>query len=282
VSQQLAKLEREAGSPLLERRGRGVVLTDAGALLARTAAQVLRLVEEAEVTLEEQRGQAVGELTLAAFSTAARGLLPAVLVDLADRHPALDVRVHELDPPPAVAAVARGELDVAVVHDWQNTPLAVPDPVRRVRLGDDVADVLLPAGHPLADRAALTPVDLADERWLCQPEGSICHDWLIRTFREAELEPRLAYSVAEYQTQLAMLARGIGVGLLPRLGRGPLPPGVAVVPLLPTPTRRVYAVWREQASRRPAIAVAVAALRAGWAHRDSAPEPVSPIPEPVS
>jgi len=53
VSQQLAKLERETGTMLLERRGRGIVLTDAAQQLATTAEQVLRLVEQAELTLEE-------------------------------------------------------------------------------------------------------------------------------------------------------------------------------------------------------------------------------------
>ncbi|GGP48098.1 LysR family transcriptional regulator [Saccharothrix coeruleofusca] len=270
ISQQIAKLERETGATLLERRGRGVVLTDAAHLLASTAGQVLALVERAEVALEEQRGEAVGELRVGAFATAARGLLPAVLVRLAADHPALDLRLVELDPPDGLGAVARGELDVAVTHDWVNAPLAVPEQVSRTRLGEDVADVLLPVAHPLADRASLVPEDLAGERWICQPEGTICHDWLVNTFRGAGHEPDLAYRVLEYQTQLALLARGVGVALLPRLGRGALPPGVRAVPFLPTPTRRVFAVWRTQAARRPAVSATVAALRSCWDERETA------------
>ncbi|KAA2258534.1 LysR family transcriptional regulator [Solihabitans fulvus] len=270
VSQQIAKLERETRTTLLERRGRGVTLTDAAYRLAETAGQVLDLVEQAEVTLEEQRGQAVGRIMLASFATAARGLLPAVVADLLRHHPTLDVRLLEIDPPQAAEAVGRGEIDLAVVHDWENTPLAVPDGLERAELGADVADVLLPSAHHLAGRAELTPADLAGERWLCQPEGTICHDWLVRTFRAARIEPIVGYRVTEYQTQLALLAAGVGVGLLPRLGRGPLPDGVVAVPLRPTPTRRLFAVWRAQATRRPAIAVTVAALRRHWDTRDTA------------
>src|SRR4051812_16920484 len=193
VSQQIAKLERETRTTLLERRGRGVVLTDAAFGLAATAAQVLALVEEAEVTLEEQRGAAVGTLTIGVFATAARGLLPIVLVDLIAHHPALNVRTVEIDPPDALEAVARGELDLAVVHDWVNAPLAVPDSLSGKTLGEDYADVLLPASHPLADRASLVPDDLAGQRWICQPEGTICHDWLVKTFRGAGIEPDLAH-----------------------------------------------------------------------------------------
>lgn len=270
VSQQLAKLERETRTVLLERRGRGIVLTDAAQQLAATAEQVLRLVEQAELTLEEQRGQVIGELTLAAFPTAARGLLPTVLAGLIADHPALQVSLVETDPFEAVAAVNRGEAQVAVVHDWHNTPLTLPEGLSRLKLGTDPADILVPAAHRLAGKESVRATDLVGERWICQPAGSICHDWLVRTMRKAGVEPDVAYSVSEYQTQLAMLARGIGIGLLPRLGRGLLPAGVVAVPLQPAPSRRLYAVWRTTTARRPAIAATVAALRSGWADRDTA------------
>jgi DNA-binding transcriptional LysR family regulator len=261
VSQQIAKLERETRTTLLERRGRGVALTDAAVLLADAAERVLKLVEEAEVALEEHRGAAVGRLCIGSFATAARGLLPGVLVALADEHPSLDVRLTEVDPPEAAEAVARGELDLAIVHDWQNTPLPVPESLSRMKICEDVADVFLPATHPLAHRDFLEPADLADARWMCQPEGSICHDWLVRTFHAAGIEPELVYRISEYRTQFALLAKGIGVALVPRLGRGDVPDAIKVVPLRPTPTRRLYAVWRTQASRRPAITAALDVIK---------------------
>ncbi|TDW14981.1 LysR family transcriptional regulator [Kribbella kalugense] len=270
VSQQLTKLERETRTTLVERQGRGIVLTDAARQLASTAARILELVEDAELTLDEQRGQAIGTLSIAAFPTAARGLLPPVLARLIHDHEQLDVRVLETDPFEAVAAVNRGEIDVAIVHDWQNTPLGLPDGLSRVKLGSDPADVLVPASHRLAGKEFVRAEDLVGERWICQPVGSICHEWLVRTMRRAGVEPEVAYSIAEYQTQLAMLARGIGIGLLPRLGRGPVPDGVVVVPLQPAPSRRLYAVWRTTTSRRPAITVTLATLKAAWPDRDTA------------
>jgi DNA-binding transcriptional LysR family regulator len=270
ISQQLAKLERETRTTLLEKRGRGVVLTDAAQELAATASKVLELVESAELKLEEQRGQAIGELVIAAFPTAARGLLPAALPHLLDDHPALDVRVIELDPFDAVAAVQRGEVHVAVVHDWHNTPLTLTEELSRVKLGTDPADVLVPAAHRLAGKESVRASDLVGERWICQPPGTICHDWLVRTMSKAGVEPIVAYSVAEYQTQIAMLNRGIGIGMIPRLGRGPLPSGVTALPLQPAPSRRLYAVWRTATARRPAVAVALDALKTAWRDRDTA------------
>jgi DNA-binding transcriptional LysR family regulator len=260
ISQQLNKLERETRTTLLERRGRGVVLTDAARVLADTAADVLKLVEQAEIQLEEQRGKPVGKVALGAFPTACRGLLPEVVVELAAEHPALDVTVLEADPPSAVVAVQRGDVDVAVVHDWVTAPLAMPDDLARQAIGEDVADLLVPADHRLAGRDTVTAADLVHERWLCQPPGSICHDWLVQAVRTTGHEPVVSYLVAEYQSQLEFLRAGIGVALMPRLGRTPLPDGVVAVRLEPVPTRRLYAVWRDRASRRPAIKVTVDAL----------------------
>ncbi len=74
----------------------------------------------------------------------------------------------------------------------------------------------------------------------------------------------MAYQVGEYRTQVALVAAGLGIALVPRLGRGPIPDEVRVVELEPAPVRRLYALWREGASRRPSITAAIEVLRAHW------------------
>src|SRR5262245_38517688 len=87
VSQQLAKLERETGQTLLERNGRGVRLTDAAELLAGHADRILCLVEQASADLEAHKGAVIGELSMASFPTAMRGLGPSALCRLREEHP---------------------------------------------------------------------------------------------------------------------------------------------------------------------------------------------------
>ncbi|MFI9718148.1 LysR family transcriptional regulator [Streptomyces sp. NPDC052396] len=267
ISQAIAKLERETRTTLLERRGRGVVLTDAAEALARAAAELLALAERAESELEERRGKPAGRLAIGAFATAARDLLPGVLAALAREHPALDVRMTEVDPHLSVDLVARGALDLAVAHDWDSVPRPAPEGMERAEIGTDHCDVLVPAGHPLAGRDTLVPADLAHHRWICQPPGTVCHAWLIRTLRATGHEPEVAYQVAEFHTQLALVAAGLGIALVPRLGRGPLPPEVRALPLEPAPVRRVSAYWRTGAARRPAVAETVHLLRTRWGAR---------------
>ncbi len=262
VSQQMAKLERETGQKLLERNGRGVRLTDAAALLAAHAERILAMVEAAEADLEAHRGVAVGALAISAFPTAARGLLPPALALLAKEHPRLRVRLCEREPHDTVPLVVRGDVDLGIVQDWFNVPVAIPDGLVKAPLADDVADVALPAGHPLAGRDVIALGELCGESWIAQSPGAICRDWLVHTLRSADLEPRIAHTADEYATQLALVAAGLGAAVLPRMGRCDVPAGVRIVAVRPALTRHVYAIWRAEAARRPAIRAALAALRA--------------------
>jgi DNA-binding transcriptional LysR family regulator len=261
VSQAMARLEREVGQPLVERQGRGIRLTEAGALLAARAGDLLRHVEEVESDLAEQRGTVSGALTVAAFATAARGLLPGALRDLRDRHPQLRVRLTELEPHESVPALTRGDLDVTVVQDWLDDPLAVPEGLARRHLLDDTYDVALPLGHPLAGRGSVAVKELADDDWVGWSAGQICHDWLVRTLAEDGVEPRVAHTASEHSTQLALVAAGLGAAVIPRLGREPAPPAVRFVAIDPPPARRVFALWRESAGARPAIRAVLESLQ---------------------
>lgn len=236
-------------------------LTDAGRLLADHAARILSQVELAQSDLEAQRGQVMGELRLAAFPTAARGLFPTALAALRAEHPGLRVRSRELEPEIGVAWVTRGDLDLAVVLDWYNKPLPLPDGLVKASLLDDPTDLALPMGHRLADRSEVDLEDFVDDEWIAWDEGEFCHEWLLFTLRGKGIEPVIAHRAEEHHTQLAMVAAGLGVCVAPRLGRDPVPAGVRTVPVRPRVTRHVYAVWRADADRRPAIRAAVDALR---------------------
>ncbi|MCC9310482.1 LysR family transcriptional regulator [Kitasatospora sp. RB6PN24] len=266
VSQQMSKLEREVGQQLLAKNGRGVRLTDAGRLLAEHSARILSQVELAESELEAHRGQVIGELRLSAFPTAARGLLPSALAALRARHPALRVRSCELEPEAGIAGVVRGDLDLAVVLDWYNKPMPLPDGLVKAPLLDDPADVAVYADHPLAGRDEVDLGDFCDDEWITWGEGEFCHEWLLFTLRSRGVEPVIGHRAAETHTQLGLVAAGLGVCIAPVLGRRPIPPGVVTVPLKQHVRRHVYVIWRADADRRPSIRAAVEALQVAAEH----------------
>jgi molybdate transport repressor ModE-like protein len=260
VSQQLARLEREVGQALVERNGRGIRLTDAGSVLAEHAGRLLDEVERMEADLAARRGAVAGRLTIAAFATAARGLIPATMRALRDEHPALSVRLAEMEPNDAIPALRRGDADIAIVQDWPEAPLELPDGLSREPLLEDLFDAVLPADHPCAARETVTMAELAGEKWISWAGGQICYDWFRQSLYGDGVRPDITHTASEHSTQLALVAAGMGVAIIPRLGREPVPDTVRVIELRPALSRQVYALWRDSAARRPAIAAVLGEL----------------------
>jgi DNA-binding transcriptional LysR family regulator len=221
--------------------------------------------------VDARAGAVAGRLVLASLPSAARGLAAPALRQLAGAHPALRVELTEADPTESIPALVQGSADLVIAHDWSNAPLAAPDGLSRALLLEDLADIAVPAGHPLAgqaarpDRAAVRLTELGAGPWICGTAGSSCHDWLSFTLRSAGQEPKFVHTADEYATQLALVAAGLGIAVMPRLGRGRVPEGARIIAVEPVLRRNIYALWRTTAARRPAISAVVSALRAAAA-----------------
>ncbi|BBH66973.1 LysR family transcriptional regulator [Actinoplanes sp. OR16] len=258
VSQQIAKLERETGATLVEKDGRRLRLTDAGRVLADHAERVLTSVHEAESALAAHRDTVTGRLTVAAFATACRALMPHALRRLMENHPQLTTGLIEVNPHEGLELLRRGHVDLAVLDDWPEVGLRYPESITKTQLGDDHADLIVPMRHGISGTVSLEQV--REERWIGVRAGDVCYEYLIR--RLPGLVPD--FQVGEFETQLTLIAAGLGVGLIPRLARPALPDGVRVVQVTPLPTRRVVIAWRDSSAARPAIKAAEEALREAW------------------
>ena len=115
VSHHLARLEAETGTKLIQRAGRGIRLTDAGRLLAERAAEVIGRLDAAENELAAYAGLRAGRLRLAAFPSALGTIVPAAAAMLHTRHPTVDLRLTEAEPPEALRMLRAGYVDVALV-----------------------------------------------------------------------------------------------------------------------------------------------------------------------
>lgn len=249
VSQQIKRLEQQSRAPMLERVGRGVILTDKGRLLAERGAQLLADFEEVAHLASATAGELTGELRLASFSTASRGLVAPLLARLARTAPGIGLTVTEHDPREVVTAVERGVADVGIVHDWTAVPLDLGPSLDRRHLLVDAADVLVPAAHRLAGAESVPAGELVAERWVSTPVGSICHEWLHQMCGMHGARPDIRYYDGSFSTHVAMVEHGVAVALVPRLGRDRLPEGVRAVPVVdPVPRREISAIWRRASS----------------------------------
>jgi DNA-binding transcriptional LysR family regulator len=256
ISQQIAKLERDVRQVLVAQNGRVATLSPAGRVVAEAARRILDEIEQMQVQLENERKTVAGTLTLAAFATATRGVVPPALRRLRSDWPRLRCHLVEADSHHAMALVEDGSADIAIVHDWLEMPLVLSTGLNARHLGNDISDVLVHVTHHLAGRGSVTMAELCSEVWLYEP-GSVAHDLLIQSFTSARL---FGHGVAEYASQIAMVGAGLGVALVPRMGRGVVPDTVRVLPVDPAPTRQVYAVWRAATGTRPALQATVLAL----------------------
>ncbi|WP_127792560.1 LysR family transcriptional regulator [Agromyces sp. LHK192] len=283
VSQQIKRLERGTSVALLERVGRGVVLTDAARHLVTSSASVLADLERLEADLHLAGGVATdgaggnarrritGEVRIGAFSTAVRGLLVDVLPRLRDGHPDLRTPLRESEPWETIALVASGQRDLGIVHRWGGVALAMPDHLIETPLFTDVADVILRREHPLALSGALelTPLDLADEPWIATFDSTICRQWLRRLFDGVSNAPRVVHESMEFENHLELVRAGLGVALVPRMGRPPLHPDLVAVPTArPVSTRGVSAVHRRSQADSPALQAVLDAVRSVAAERE--------------
>jgi DNA-binding transcriptional LysR family regulator len=287
VSQQLATLEREASTALLDRTARSAELTDSGRRLAEHAEQILAMVEAAEADLSARTQTPSGRVVVAAFPTAAVAFAPALARSLR-AHPALTLLLRQTGQGEGLRQVRSGEVDVALVDDWSGRlPADEAGVLRMYHLIRDPLVLVVPWGHWMADPAQ--PVDLRrlrEEPWMAAPAGEPSRqavDWLLAGVGGALPVP---WEFEGLATILGLVARGIGIAVIPELTlaadtAGPGKRGVerfagggalgadnrpVMVRALPgTLARNVYAVARAASVRRPSVAVVLTALIAAAA-----------------
>ena len=263
ASRLLARMGAAAGVPLVERRGRGVELTDAGRLMAGHARAVVARVAAAESDARRLRHAATAPVRLAALSTLLSSLVPRAVALLDARVRARVVVEHAPDADAAVAAVAEGRLDVAVVWmDDDADPL--PDGLRARPLLVEGWVVGLPSGHPLASAPVVSLEALADAPWIVGAH-SARRGVLQRAAARVGARPEVVSVQTDQLVMQGLVAAGMGVALLPATSVEALHPGLAVRPLDPAPApRRVVAVHNDpSAVAVPRDALLAALGRAG-------------------
>ncbi|MGW7517902.1 LysR substrate-binding domain-containing protein [Streptomyces sp. NPDC054796] len=260
VSQQLSALEREAGVPLLERTGRRVTLTPAGQNLVRHAEAVLERLEQAASELADTRQGPAGTLRIGTFPSATRTMVPTVLTLLARRHPRLEPMVSEVDPAGVADALRAGDLDVALVHDYDFVPTPAETGLDSQPLCTEpmylASSPLVPGGVPDGSRIE----HWKDAPWITATPGTLCHAMTVRACQAVGFTPRVRHQVDEFATVLTLVTAGQGVALLPRLGLPDPWPAVTLTRL--RLHRRTRVAFRAGAASHPAVLAVTAALRA--------------------
>lgn len=263
ASHQIQALSRELDLTLLEPAGRRIKLTPAAHALLAHADVLFARWETAQADLGAYRSHdPTGRLGLCGFSTAAAVFLPAAVARLHADYPHLTVQVSEAEPGRAFDLLASGGIDIAVVVATSDIPTATDATFDQQPLYTEPLDVVMPPEHPHASRDTLALAELATDPWIVGSPGSAYHQLVLLACTTAGFVPDIAHYADEWDTGAALVARGLGVALVPRLADLPGRHHTTRTPLFgdPTPTRRILTAVRAGSSGHPTIAAGLRAL----------------------
>jgi DNA-binding transcriptional LysR family regulator len=216
VSQQIMVLERSLGTALFERSARSVRPTAVGQLLAERSGDVLTALSELEA---QARALVLGEdgtLRLASFATANTRVLPPALAAIVARRPGSDIELDEGEPDEVLRKVQDGTVDAAIVFDYDLDRRTWPEDLRRTELLAEPLTIAVPSSHSLPG-PEIDLSELADEAWVCTREDTAGARSLLHMAESAGFTPRIIFRSNDYDVLRDLVARGLGVAMLPGL-----------------------------------------------------------------
>ncbi len=248
VTRQIAVLEAELKTLLLDRMGRRVELTAAGRVLQNYANDMIRLEREARRAVSDVASGMAGTVAVGASSTLATYLLPPVLRRFREAHPGVEVSIHTGPSAQVAAMVASNEADLGVV-----TQVGAPSDLLETVLGDYATGVVVYPGHPLAVVEALnrtvTASDLAGNPLILMDHGSNLRTYVDRLLSAAGVEEQVTMELDNVEAIKKMIEARLGISLLPLLAVQPEVESGRLVALpladVPGARRRIAAIHRK-------------------------------------
>lgn len=252
VSQRIKRVETRLAVPLIERQGRGIRLTPAGNILADHARTVVAEIDAALAAIDDLRGERSGTLRLVGFPSASATIVPAIMRGLVAEAPDVSLQYREAEPPAAVAMLRDGDVDCALIFDYEGAAGLPAGSVFSPLWRETVSLVIN------EDRAAgITAAHLGDyaaEHWIagCQK----CRGHLLAAAAESGFEPEIIQETDNVPAMLAMAAAGGAVALVPGLALAAartLPDNAVALPIDPPRYRTIGLVSMDTANESPQV-----------------------------
>jgi DNA-binding transcriptional LysR family regulator len=271
LSQQIQKLERELGLPLVERTTRRVSITDAGNILVARARRVLTELESARQELDRVRGIQTGHVVVGAMNTMGPVDITRVIAEFHERHPRVELTVRETDSDALAEMLRVDALDLAflsVTERVESHGLAL----QQILMEELV--VVLPKDHPLAGRDQIRMAELATADFISYLEGARLRELLVGAAREAGFEPQIVLESNQSRRIRRLVGRGLGVAILPRshaIDVSTNDPTAVARLTEPALARDITMAWRAGRRLPPAVAEFLALARETFPPEDFPP-----------
>jgi LysR family transcriptional regulator, transcription activator of glutamate synthase operon len=259
VQRGIRSLERKLGVALVEQAGRRVRLRHPGHILAREAHAVLRARSDAVNTTIAESGQPRRLLRVAHTYSLGLEFVPGALAELLRERPELRFRCQQGPATDVVAALLRGDADIA----FTSLSPAEPNVVVRPLFTESLL-LAVPAGDPLAGADPVALADVRDRPFIAMDPGSSSRTHMINACARAGFVPRIAADASDLFAVESMVGAGIGVAVVPEGMSGHHHPRVARLPIAdpPSVTRTIFlAHYATGAAHDSVLALAAIAQR---------------------
>jgi len=213
LSQQIRRLEQEVGLALVERTTRRVTVTEAGQTLVARARRILSELDAAKAEMQALAGVRTGHVMLGTMHTMGPVDVSHALAVFHQRHPGVELTVREQSSEELAEMLRDDVLDLAF--------LSVTDRMESHGLGlrqlvSEELVVVLPAAHRLAGQGTLRMAELAGEHFISYREGARLRELLTFAAHHAGFEPQIKLESNESERIKRLVARDMGVAILPR------------------------------------------------------------------
>lgn len=265
LSMQIKALETDLGVRLFDRDRHKVALTDAGRLfLPEARATLEQAARAAQVARLSAQGE-IGTLRLGFVSSVLPKLLPTLIRTMHARYPRIALELKDMPTPDQIAALHGGTLDFGIAR----LPLAASGLASRVVMEESFV-VAVPASHAFAQLAQIEPAQLRGQPAfvLARRYAPGFFDALLVALGAREVTLDIARELGEYTTMLALVAAGLGIGLIPAEAASAVPPNVVARPLaLPSYRAPLGLIWVDDGSalKRVFLDVVEQGIANGWA-----------------
>jgi DNA-binding transcriptional LysR family regulator len=254
LSHQIATLERELGARLINRGLRPWTLTTAGERLYESAGSALSELAAAEHELAVLSSGATGSLHLCSVASGLRSVVPPAVAAFKSEHPDVELHLSEGQPTNILRQLRAGEVDIGIIA----TPHGQAPPRSRslsvATLVEQTLMIAVSTASPLAKSSQLTLRQLRDQPWLLPTRDHRVSEFrseIDTLFEQAGYAPRVMLELDDEIAAQALIAAGLGIGLIPRLAAPAQHAGVTRIPLRPRRVRALHVVTLARPVSRP-------------------------------
>jgi LysR family hydrogen peroxide-inducible transcriptional activator len=233
LSQQIRALEKQVGSPLFERLGRSIRLSEHGEALLPSAMRILQQVSDATSSLADLHDGVRGKLRIGVIPTIMPYLIAPRIAEFHERLPEVDLQLTEDTTQTLIEQLQAGDLDLAVTA----LPVKNPDIVCSELFREALLLAVAP-DHALARRRSVDLRELQQERFLLLKEGHCLRDDVLSSCRRARTKLQSVFETHQLATVFQLVSASFGLTLIPEMA-SPYASGCKLVPLREGGYRRI-------------------------------------------